>query len=47
MSMRFYATLARQQGLKSGKLQLLSNNLANSSTTATRQNKAIFAEIPR
>ena len=43
MSNAIYAALNRQQGLMQ-ELQVVSNNLANSSTTGYKTDKAIFAE---
>ena len=43
MSNAIYATLARQHGLMQ-EMQVVSNNLANSSTTGYKTDRAIFAE---
>lgn len=43
MSNAIYASLARQQGLMQ-ELQVVANNLANSSTTGYKSDRAIFAE---
>jgi flagellar basal-body rod protein FlgF len=44
MSNAIYATLARQHGLMQ-EMQVVSNNLANSSTTGYKTDRAIFAEF--
>lgn len=44
MSSAIYASLARQQGLMQ-EMQVVANNLANSSTTGYKTDKAIFAEF--
>lgn len=43
MSNAIYASLARQQGLMQ-EMQVVANNLANSSTTGYKSDRAIFAE---
>lgn len=43
MSSAIYASLARQQGLMQ-EMQVVANNLANSSTTGYKSDRAIFAE---
>lgn len=44
MSNAIYTTLARQQGLVQ-EMQVVSNNLANASTTGYKSDRAIFAEF--
>lgn len=44
MSNAIYASLARQQGLMQ-EMQVVANNLANSSTTGYKTDRAIFAEF--
>ncbi|MFN3312044.1 MAG: flagellar hook-basal body complex protein [Hyphomonas sp.] len=44
MSGAIYTTLTRQQGL-SHELQVVANNLANSSTTGYKSDRAVFAEL--
>jgi len=44
MSNAIYASLARQQGLMQ-EMQVVANNLANSSTTGYKSDRAIFAEF--
>lgn len=44
MSNAIYTTLSRQQGLLQ-EMQVVANNLANSSTTGYKSNRAVFAEF--
>ena len=44
MSNAIYASLARQEGLMK-EMQVVANNLANSSTTGYKSDRAIFAEL--
>ncbi len=44
MSNAIYTTLARQQGLAQ-EMQVVSNNLANASTTGYKSDRAVFAEF--
>ena len=44
MSNAIYAALARQTGLMN-EMQVVANNLANSSTTGYKSDRAVFAEF--